>query len=354
MNVDVAAARELGVPVTNTPGKNAEAVVELTIAFMIMLARGISRSQRFLMDGGQLGKSTFEGAEFFGGELGGRSLGVVGYGQVGRRVARIATAMGMEVLAYDPMIDYGSLERGVRAASLERLLAESDFVTLHARVTADNENLMSAEQFAAMPAGAFFINTAREGLVDEGALVAALQSGHLAARRSTSCRPADGRNPLLDLPNVVITPHIGGATFETIDRGIAMVADEIDAARRGPRAEVSGVSDLTLAIDAGTGSCRAVVFDRDGMPRRIRPAGVGAPRRARRARLPGVRHRPRTGSWCASACTRRSVARRSTRARSRRSPPPACARAWCSGTPPAGSSGHAPTSTRARGRRPPS
>ena len=227
VNVDVAAARELAVPVTNTPGKNAEAVVELTIAFMIMLARGISRSQRFLMDGGQLGKSTFEGAEFFGGELGGRSLGVVGYGQVGRRVARIATAMGMEVLAYDPMIDYGSLERGVRAASLERLLAESDFVTLHARMTADNENLMSAAQFAAMPAGAYFVNTAREGLVDEGALVAALQSGHLAGAALDVVRPADGRNPLLDLPNVVITPHIGGATFETIDRGIAMVADEI-------------------------------------------------------------------------------------------------------------------------------
>ena len=227
VNVDLQAARDLGVPVTNTPGKNAEAVVELTVAFMIMLARGISRSQQFLLNGGELGTSAFEGAEFFGAELAGSSMGVVGYGQVGRRVARIAGALGMDVNAYDPLIEAESLERGVRSLSFEHLLEESDFVSLHARVTPENENLMSGEQFAAMRDGAFFINTARELLVDEAALLDALTSGHLGGAALDVVRPAPGRNPLLDLPNVVITPHVGGATFETIDRGIAMVADEI-------------------------------------------------------------------------------------------------------------------------------
>jgi D-3-phosphoglycerate dehydrogenase len=227
VNIDLATARELDVPVTNTPGKNAQAVVELTVAFMIMLTRGIAKSQQFLLGGGTLGKSTFEGAEFFGGELGGRSLGVVGYGQVGRRVAAIATALGMEVNAFDPMIDPESFEHGVRLTSFDRLLAESDFVSLHARATPENENLMSRAQFAAMGPGSFFINTARETLVDEGALAEAVSSGHLGGAALDVVRNRPGRNPLLDLPSVVITPHIGGATFETIDRGIAMVAGEI-------------------------------------------------------------------------------------------------------------------------------
>ncbi|HEY3764452.1 MAG TPA: NAD(P)-dependent oxidoreductase [Gaiellales bacterium] len=227
VNVDVAAAHERGVPVTNTPGKNAAAVVELTLAFMIMLARGLPRAQEFLLAGGELGASTFEGAEFFGGELGGRALGVVGYGQVGRRVARAATALGMDVNAHDPMVDPESFEPGVRSASLERLLACSDIVSLHARATAENENLMSRDQFAAMQRGSLFINTARESLVDEEALRSALENGHLGGAALDVVRPAPGRNPLLGRPNVIITPHVGGATFETIDRGIAMVADEI-------------------------------------------------------------------------------------------------------------------------------
>jgi D-3-phosphoglycerate dehydrogenase / 2-oxoglutarate reductase len=233
VNVDIATARSLGLPVTNTPGKNAEAVVELTLAFMIMLARRITVSQRFLLSGGQLGTSAFEGAEFFGGELGGRSLGIVGYGQVGRRVARVASALGMDVNAYDPMVEAEAFESGIRTARLERVLGCSDFVSLHARVTPENENLMSREQFAAMQRGAFFINTARETLVDETALLDAVSGGHLGGAALDVVRPGSGRNPLLDQPNVIITPHVGGATFETIERGIAMVADEIDRLASG-------------------------------------------------------------------------------------------------------------------------
>ena len=113
--------------------------------------------------------------------------------------------------------------------TLDDLLTRSEFVSLHARVTPENENLMDAGSFARMRPGSFFINTARETLVDEPALLAAIRSGHLAGAALDVVRPAPivGRNPLLDEPRVVITPHIGGATDETIERGVAMVAEEI-------------------------------------------------------------------------------------------------------------------------------
>jgi D-3-phosphoglycerate dehydrogenase len=229
VNVDSQAAAARGIPVTTTPGKNAGAVVELTVAFLIMLARGIRRSQDFLLEGGRLGESAFEGAEFFGLEVSGRTLGVVGYGQVGRRVAGAATALGMRVCAFDPLVPADAFAAGVEAVSLAELLAAAQFVSLHARATAENENMIGAAELAAMRPGAFFVNTARESLVDEAALHAALVSGHLAGAALDVVRPvAGGMHPLLTLRNVVVTPHIGGATAETIDRGIAMIAAEIE------------------------------------------------------------------------------------------------------------------------------
>jgi D-3-phosphoglycerate dehydrogenase len=229
VNVDVAAAAERGITVTTTPGKNARAVVELTLGFLIMLARGVGSSQRALLDGTRLGESAFEGAEFFGVELPGRTLGLVGYGNVGRGVAQVAGVLGMRVLAYDPGLPREAFGDAVEVVTLDELLVRSEFVSLHARVTAENENLMDADTFARMRPGSFFINTARETLVDEPALLGAIRSRHLAAAALDVVRPAPvmTRNPLLDEPRVVITPHIGGATGETIERGVAMVAQEI-------------------------------------------------------------------------------------------------------------------------------
>jgi D-3-phosphoglycerate dehydrogenase len=229
VNVDVDAAARRGITVTTTPGKNARAVVELTLGFLIMLARGVGSSQRTLLDGTRLGESAFEGAEFFGVELPGRTLGLVGYGNVGRGVAQVAGALGMRVLAYDPGLPSDAFDDGVETVTLEQLLRESEFVSLHARVTPENENLMDADSFARMRPGSFFINTARETLVDEPALLSAIRSRHLAGAALDVVRPAAvvSRNPLLDEPRVVITPHIGGATDETIERGVAMVAEEI-------------------------------------------------------------------------------------------------------------------------------
>ena len=138
----------------------------------------------------------------------------------------------MRVCAFDPLVPADAFAAGVEAVSLAELLAAAEFVSLHARATAENENMIGAAELAAMRPGAFFVNTARESLVDEAALHAALVSGHLAGAALDVVRPAaGGMHPLLTLRNVVVTPHIGGATAETIDRGIAMIADEIDALR---------------------------------------------------------------------------------------------------------------------------
>ncbi len=243
VNVDVAAASARQVPVVITPGKNAEAVADQTLAFMVMLARGFPKAQRFLIEGGILGESAFEGARFLGHDLGGHVLGLVGFGNVGRRVHRRAIAFGMRLVVYDPYVTVGDLISTEQVATLDELLSRSDFVSIHVRATAETENLFGARQFAAMKPGSYFLNTARESLVDENALEAALASGRLAgaALDVVRARSQGGPHPLLRHENVVITPHIGGATHETLLRGVTMLAEEIQrfAAGEPPRAVVN-------------------------------------------------------------------------------------------------------------------
>jgi D-3-phosphoglycerate dehydrogenase len=229
VNVDVGAASARRIPLVITPGKNAESVADQTLAFMIMLARGFPKAQRFLIEGGTLGESAFEGARFLGHDLTDHVLGLVGFGNVGRRVHRRAVAFGMRLVVYDPYVLIDELASTVQVSSLGDLLPQSDFVSLHVRATAETENLFGAAQFAAMKPGSYFLNTARESLVDEEALDAALASGHLAGAALDVVRPRSqpGPHPLLRHENVVITPHIGGATHETLLRGVTMVADEI-------------------------------------------------------------------------------------------------------------------------------
>jgi D-3-phosphoglycerate dehydrogenase len=230
VNVDVKAASARRLPVVYTPGKNADAVADMTIAFMIMLARGFPRAQKFLLDGGKLGESAYEGARFQGHELGGHVLGLVGYGNVGRRVARRAFAFGMKVLVFDPYVKAEDLAGVEQVSSLAALLGAADFVSLHVRAGAGTENLFGRAEFAEMRPRSYFVNTARETLVDEAALDAALASGHLAGAALDVVRPGGGDGPhsLLRHDNVVITPHIGGATHETLLRGVTMVAAEIE------------------------------------------------------------------------------------------------------------------------------
>jgi len=220
VNVDVAAATDRGIPVVNTPGKNAEAVAELTITFALLLIRGVPRASRHLLDGGGFAESVFEGREFFGREAASVTMGLVGLGHVGREVAVRARALGFQLVAHDPQIE-APAAHGVDMVPLDELLARSEIVSLHARATPQNQHLFSAARFAQMRPGAYFINTARESLVDESALRDALTRGVLggAALDVLERPPAGSSHPLLSAPNVLVTPHIGGATTETLARG---------------------------------------------------------------------------------------------------------------------------------------
>jgi D-3-phosphoglycerate dehydrogenase / 2-oxoglutarate reductase len=231
VNIDVPAASSRAIPVVTTPGKNADAVAELAIAFMVMLARRLPEAIRHVGSGGIFGHDNYEGAGWFGHDLAGMTLGLVGFGQIGHRVTARARAFGMRVLAFDPFVDAAAVEAGgATAVDLPTLLGTSDVISLHARLTADNRAMMGTAEFGAMKRGGYFVNTARHELVDESALVDALASGRVAgaALDVVTASPGTGRHALLAFPNVVIVPHIGGATWETLRHGGEMAAAEIE------------------------------------------------------------------------------------------------------------------------------
>lgn len=231
VNVDLPAATARGIPVVTSPGKNADSVAELTLALLVMLARHVPAAMRFVDGGAAFGSDNWEGTRWFGHELAAQTLGLVGFGQVGRRVAARALAFGMEVIAHDPFVPPSAIEAlGARSAALEELLAGSDHVSLHARLTPAAVGLMDASRFEAMRRGATLVNTARAELVAEPALIDALASGHLGGAALDVSTPgsATHRHPLLAFPNVVILPHIGGATQEALARGGALAAAEIE------------------------------------------------------------------------------------------------------------------------------
>lgn len=235
-NVDIDAARELGVTVTTTPGKNADAVADLTIGFAIVTLRNVLPSVRSVDEaaagGGQISESAFEGARWFGGELRGRTLGLVGFGNVARLVAARAVALGMTVAAYDPFATPHM--EGVRAcSSLPELLEISEVLSLHARATDENRHLIDAAAIERLPAGAVLINTARESLLDEYALLDALERGYLAGAALDVCESDGPWRQLIEQPTVVLTPHIGGATWQTLRRGAQMLADEVVTWQQG-------------------------------------------------------------------------------------------------------------------------
>ncbi|MEE6388078.1 NAD(P)-dependent oxidoreductase [Microbacterium paraoxydans] len=232
VNVDLEAARGAGVRVTTTPGKNADAVADLTIGFLISLVRNVPASLRDVdervADGRPLAESTFEGARWFGREVKGLRLGLIGYGNVARLVAARARALGAVITAYDPFVDPATVTDATIVGDLDTLLSASDVVSVHARATAENRHLIGRAQIERMPRGAFLINTARESLVDEHALLDGLRSGHLAGVALDVNEPDGPWRELVAEPNLVLTPHLAGATHETLARGADMLAAEVE------------------------------------------------------------------------------------------------------------------------------
>ncbi|MDQ0395670.1 2-hydroxyacid dehydrogenase [Labrys monachus] len=229
VNIDMKAARERKVLVVNTPGRNASAVAEFTLGAILAETRLITRGHESLRRGEWRGD--LYRADLTGQELSEMTVGVVGYGHVGTKVVRILKAFGCKVLVCDPYVQLSvdDLKDGVEHVSLERILAESDVVTLHARVTAETTGFIGAEQFAAMKPGAYFVNTARGPLVDYAALTEALKSRHLrgAAIETFGIEPVPPDWELLQLDNVTLTPHIAGASVKTVTFAAEAAAEEV-------------------------------------------------------------------------------------------------------------------------------
>ncbi|PPG04497.1 hydroxyacid dehydrogenase [Pseudoclavibacter sp. RFBI5] len=207
-NIDVEAATRRGIPVLTTPGANAQSVAELTIALMFTAARRVS-----WMDA-EIRQGRWSRAQD-GRQLAGATLGLVGAGQIGQRVARTATATGMRVLAFDPGLGLDApIPELTMVGTLEELLGQADVLSLHVPLNERTRGLIGAAQLALLPADAIVLNTARGEIVDEPALVDALRSGRLfaAGLDTTWSEPIEQDNPLLACPNVVITPHVGGST----------------------------------------------------------------------------------------------------------------------------------------------
>jgi D-3-phosphoglycerate dehydrogenase / 2-oxoglutarate reductase len=224
-NIDVAAATERGIVVFNTPDANATTTAELAVAHLLSLSRSLPQADRSVRRG------EWKPGDFIGTELAGKTVGIIGFGTIGRIVARRCLAFRMRVLAFDPYVVPDIIrETGAETADLDTLIATSDYVTLHCPLNEATHNLINASQLKRMKPGARLINCARGGLVDDAALVEALTSGHLAgAALDVYAQEPPLASPLLALDNVVMTPHLGASTREAQQAVSLKIAEQIAA-----------------------------------------------------------------------------------------------------------------------------
>lgn len=229
VNIDMAAARARGVRVVNTPGRNASAVAEFAIGAILAETRLIRTGHEALRGG--VWRGDLYRADRTGRELSEMTVGVIGYGQIGTRVVKLLKAFGCRILVADPYVQLSATDRadGVVHVQLADLLAQSDVITLHARVTPETTGFIGRDQFAAMRPGTIFVNTARGPMVDYDALYEALVSNHLggAMLETFAVEPAPPDWKLLQLPNVTLTPHIAGASVKTITIAAEGAAEEV-------------------------------------------------------------------------------------------------------------------------------
>ncbi|WP_312996014.1 NAD(P)-dependent oxidoreductase [Achromobacter animicus] len=210
--VDVAACTRAGVAVVNQAGANAASVAEMTFALLLSLVKRLSESEAALRAGTAVSREALMGHE-----IEGRVIGIVGIGEIGRRVARIATGFGLKVIAYDPLLtDAQIAERGAAPVSFDALLEQADIVSLHCPLNAVTRGMVDAAALRRMKRGALFVSTARGGIHDEDALLAALESGHIAGAGLDvwQVEPPPPRSGLLQRPDVAAAFHTGGVTHE--------------------------------------------------------------------------------------------------------------------------------------------
>jgi D-3-phosphoglycerate dehydrogenase len=238
-NIDLTAATERGIAVMNAPAGNTVSAAELTMALILAMVRRVPAADAS-MRSGDWTRSAFKGAE-----LRGRTLGLIGAGRIGGEVARRCRAFGMEVIAHDPFLTSDrARELGVRSGSLDDVLTQADVLSLHVPLTDSTHNMIDADALASMKPGAFLVNVARGGVVDEAALAESLEAGQLAgaALDVFAQEPLEEGSPLRGAPNLVLTPHLGASTAEAQE----LVATEICDAVRAALAE----HDLSRALNA--------------------------------------------------------------------------------------------------------
>jgi D-3-phosphoglycerate dehydrogenase / 2-oxoglutarate reductase len=234
--IDVAAATRRGIAVCNTPDGPTISTAEHAITLMLLVAKNVTTAQAALRTGTAAGYySRHDGIE-----LDGKVLGLVGFGRIARRVARIAAGFGMRITTFDPYLPGGIVPAGIdRVDTLDALLAGADVVSVHVPLTDESRGLFGAAQFAAMKPGAVFINTARGALVDQDALLEALEAGHLfgAGLDVTSPEPLPHGHPLLSRDDVVATPHVASATTDGKARILRVAFEQAMAVVEGHRPE---------------------------------------------------------------------------------------------------------------------
>jgi D-3-phosphoglycerate dehydrogenase len=219
--IDHEYAKSKGIAVMNTPLANSASVAELTIGYMLMLARSLYQAVASIKT------EKWDKKSFIGDEIGGKTLGLIGIGNIGRETAKRAIVMGMTVIAYDPYVKEAD---GITLVTLDELLAQSDYISLHLPKTAESTGMIGAEQFAKMKNGVRIVNCARGGIVDENALYDALTSGKVAGAALDVFAeepPTDWK--LMKLDNVIASPHIGASTKEAQARVGAEVAEKLIA-----------------------------------------------------------------------------------------------------------------------------
>ena len=233
--VDTEAARARDIPVSNIPVYGTDSVAQHAMALLLELCHNVGRHDAAVHQGGWMGSGYWSFWETPLMELAGKTIGLVGLGRIGQRVGELAHAFGMEVWAYAPSAKEPPGYQPFALKSVEEIFAGADVVSLHCPQTPDNAGFVNGELLGSMKEGSLFINTARGGLVDEQALLDALRAGkpRAAASDVASTEPIENGNPLLQAPNLLITPHMAWATLEARQRLMQMTADNIKAFQDG-------------------------------------------------------------------------------------------------------------------------
>jgi len=227
-NIDVAAATRRGVAVVNLPGLNADAVADLTVALVLALARRVVEAVQLVRGGGW--------GYLLGTELSGKTYGIIGTGLIGRKVLQRIAGFGLSTLGYDVAPDPTLVTQGLRYAPLDEVLATSDVISLHVPLVDGTRGLLDRRAFHLMKSGVLLVNVSRGGVVDEDALLEALENGTVGgAALDVFAQEPPRRSRLLELPNVLPTPHIGGSTVETARRLAAACVEVVAAFLRGDR-----------------------------------------------------------------------------------------------------------------------